>query len=131
MESIEFKQTNADPCVYVRTLGTITIVAVYVNDLILITATAEEMKKVKESLTIRFRMNNMGELHYCLGITIMQDKNEKCLWVHQRQYVQNMLEKYGLTEAKVVSTLASYPGSNYAGEGKRAWYLPLAEAQNH
>ena len=34
MESIEFKQTNADPCVYVRTLGTITIVAVYVDDLI-------------------------------------------------------------------------------------------------
>ena len=26
------------------------------------------------------------------------------------------------------SKLASYPGSNYAGEGKRAWYLPLAEA---
>ena len=24
--------------------------------------------------------------------------------------------------------LASYPGSNYAGEGKRAWYLPLAVA---
>ena len=23
--------------------------------------------------------------------------------------------------------LASYPGFNYAGEGKRAWYLPLAE----
>ena len=87
MESIEFKQTNADPCVYVRTLDTITIVAVYVDDLILITATAEEMKKVKESLTIRFRMKDMGELHYCLGIIIVQDKNEKCLWIHQRQYV--------------------------------------------
>ena len=24
--------------------------------------------------------------------------------------------------------LASYPGSNYAGEGKRAWYLPFAVA---
>ena len=24
------------------------------------------------------------------------------------------------------NVLASYPGSNYAGEGKRAWYLPFA-----
>ena len=24
--------------------------------------------------------------------------------------------------------IASYPGSNYAGEGKRAWYLPFAVA---
>ena len=24
--------------------------------------------------------------------------------------------------------LASYPGSNYAGEGRRAWYLPFAVA---
>lgn len=49
VESTEFKQSDADPCVYVRTVGSMTIVAVYVDDLILITATEDEMKKVKES----------------------------------------------------------------------------------
>ena len=35
-----------------------------------------------------------------------------------------------LAESSNIATfgVASYPGSNYAGEGKRAWYLPFAVA---
>ena len=106
IELIKFQQSDADPCVYVRTEGSMTVVAVYVDDLILIAETMDEMKKVKESLATKFRMTDMGKLHYCLGITIVQDEDKKCLWLHQNQYVQNVLEKYSLTEAKVVSTPA-------------------------
>ena len=31
-----------------------------------------------------------------------------------------------LIHVRACAILASYPGSNYAGEGKRAWYLPFA-----
>ena len=78
MESVKFKQSTADPCVYVRITGTITIVAVYVDDLIVITETAEEMQKVKKSLTTRFKMKDMEKLHYCLEISIEQDEEQKC-----------------------------------------------------
>ena len=106
MELIEYKQSDADPCVYVRTDDLMTIVAVYVDDLILITETMKEMKMVKESLATRFKMTDMGKLHYCLGITIVQDESKKCLWLHQSQYIERVLEKYSLTEAKVASTPA-------------------------
>ena len=106
MNSIGFNQSGADPCVYIRTASTMTIVAVYVDDLILITKTVEEMQEVKKSLAAQFKMKNMGELHYCLGVSIEQDKDRKCLWMHQKQYIQNMLEKHELTEAKTVSTPA-------------------------
>ena len=43
MESIRFKRSAADPCVYIPTADTMTIVAVYVDDLIVIAKTAEEM----------------------------------------------------------------------------------------
>ena len=33
-----------------------------------------------------------------------------------------------LDVSRAMIPLASYPGSNYAGEGKRAWYLPFAVA---
>ena len=56
-------------------LCSMTIVAVYVDDLILITVTVDEMKKVKESLAIRFRMTGMGKLHYCVGISILPDED--------------------------------------------------------
>ena len=64
------------------------------------------MKKVKQSLSAQFKMKDMGILHYCLGITIAQDSEQKCLWMHQKQYILKMLEKFGLSEAKPVSTPA-------------------------
>ena len=85
-----------------------TIIAVYIDDLILITATVKEMQKVKESLAIQFKMTDMGKLHYCLGlgVTVMQDESKRCLWLHQEQYILRLLEKYGMTEAKICLTPA-------------------------
>ena len=46
----------------------------------------------------------MGKLQYCLGITTEQEEGQQCLWIHQKQYISNVLIKYGMTEAKTVST---------------------------
>ena len=48
----------------------------------------------------------MGKLHYCLEIHVEQDEQQQCLWIHQKQYILNMLEKYSLSEAKIISTPA-------------------------
>ena len=98
MESTNFKQCTADPCIFVRSKGTdLTIIAVYNDDLIIITKTPEKMKWIKNSLATCFKMKDLGKLHYCLGITI---EKRKCLWMHQRQYIHSLLERYGLSQAK-------------------------------
>jgi len=51
-------------------------------------------------------MKDMGELHYCLGITIEQDKAEKSICLHQKQYLLKILRKFKFEEAKPVSTPA-------------------------
>ena len=106
LESISLVQSEADPCVFVGTVDTVTVVAVYVDDLVLIAKTTNELQKVKDSLTSRFKMKDMGKIHYCLGISIKQDEERKCLRMHQKQYIENMLEKYHLTDANTVSTPA-------------------------
>ena len=50
MGKIGFSQSVADPCVFIRTEGSITVVAVYVDDLILIAVNPEEMQEVKWAL---------------------------------------------------------------------------------
>ena len=51
LKSIEFEQSVADPCVYVKkTKEHLDIVAVYVDDLIIIANTSEEMAKKRKSL---------------------------------------------------------------------------------
>eukprot|EP00731_Ephydatia_muelleri_P034359 Em0056g18a len=90
-----------------RTEGTeTTIIAVYVDDLIIIAKNPETMERIKGSLTERFKMNNLGKLHYCLGINIEYDENKRCLWMHQRPYIQSLLERYQLSEAKSSCTPA-------------------------
>ena len=50
MESINFKQYTADPCIFVTGEGAdLTIIALYVDNLIVITKTPETMKKVKKA----------------------------------------------------------------------------------
>ena len=58
MNSIGFAQSGADPCVYIQTADTVAIVAVYVDDLILITKTTKQMQELKESLVIHFKMKD-------------------------------------------------------------------------
>ena len=50
MESIEFNQSTADPCVYVKIADTTVIFAVYVDDMILTARTSEKYKKLKQVL---------------------------------------------------------------------------------
>ena len=104
MEAIGFKGSSADPCVFIQAGKTMNIIAVYVDDLILITENEKEMTKVKEKLSSRFQMKDMGKLHYCLGINISQDEENGSVMINQKQYILNMLEKYGMKDAKPVST---------------------------
>ena len=70
----------------------------------------ETMRKLKNDLATHFKMKNLGKLHFCLGITIEYD--EECSWMHQRNYIQSLLEKYGMSQAKPSSTPAKMIANN-------------------
>lgn len=100
MESTHFNQSTAYPCIFVRSEGTnLTII---VDDLIIITSSLETMRRIKDNLATGFEMKDLGKLHNCLGITIEYDK--KCLWMHQRQFIHSLLERYGMPQAKPSTT---------------------------
>ncbi len=75
------------------------IIAVYVDDLILLAETSEEIQRIKKCLSDAFQMKDMGELQYCLGVNFHQLENTISL--SQKQY---LLKKYKLQEANPVST---------------------------
>ena len=78
------------------------VLAVYVDDIIIITELDEEMNAIKQQLCEGFKMKDMGKLHYLLGISVqMQDGK---VMLDQKQYLINILRKFGLEDAKTVST---------------------------
>jgi len=103
LSSIGFSKSEADPCVYIA-YNPFVIIAVYVDDLIVLTKTQHEMDRVKVVLSDRFRMKDMGQLHYCLGISIVQDKENNTVYLHQNQYIENLLKKFNMVDSKVVAT---------------------------
>ena len=61
-------------------------------------------------------MTDMGELHYCLRITITYTVGES-LELHQKQYIEKMLKKYQLEDVKPVSTAADPNVTLQKGDG--------------
>ena len=72
MQSNSFVQSSADPCVYTQFTDILSIVAVYVDDLIIITAITGVMHSIKQMLSDRFKMKDMGEI---LGVSVLHGKD--------------------------------------------------------
>ena len=72
------------------------------DDLILMAETIQEMEDIKEGLASTFRMKDMGELCFCLGINF--EWNDEGISLCQKQYLIKLLAKYELSEANTVST---------------------------
>lgn len=104
MKDIGFKQSTSDPCVFVRSRQELEILAVYVDDLILITESTESMDELKQALKGRYK--DMGELSYILGISVVQDRAKKCVFLHQKHYIEAILQKYGMSNANPIATPA-------------------------
>ena len=103
LKSAGFKESGADPCVFIQSgQKDLKIIAVYVDDLILIAKTLGEIQQMKEGLSITFKMKDMGQLRYCLGINFELTKQGISLC--QKQYLLKLLEKYKLSEANTVTT---------------------------
>ena len=59
---------------YIQKIGQqMTIVAVYVDDILIALNDCQHMKKLKQDLMKTFEMKDMGPVHYCLGIEFKQD----------------------------------------------------------
>lgn len=76
----------------------------YVDDLVLAGKCVKRIAEMKQSLSNRFKMQDLGELHHFLGIKVLQDLVDGKVWIGQPNYVQKLLEKFGMQDSKPVST---------------------------
>lgn len=105
LKSLGFIQSTADPCIYVKWESQfMTIISVYVDDLIIACDSTENLLNIKNALNQKFSMTDLGELHYCLGMQITRKRKEKSIFINQEKYIHDMLSKFGMDDCKPVST---------------------------
>lgn len=106
IQEIRFKQSTLDSYAFVRSRQELEILAVYVDDLILITKSVESMNELKAALKERYKMKDIGELSYILGISVIQDKGKNCVILQQKHYIEAILQRYGMDNKNPVATPA-------------------------
>jgi hypothetical protein len=79
----------------------IVVIIIYVDDLIITGDNDADIFDLKKLLKQKFEMKDLGELHYFLGIEVIQSL--KGIWLLQKQYALNKLSEYGMTSYKPIS----------------------------
>jgi len=99
----EAKRSAADPCVYIKDSGARRLlIAVYVDDIIVASQDASKVEEFGRYLSSIFRVTDLGPIKYCLGMEFTQRSDE--ITISQSGYIGDILERFGMTDSKSVST---------------------------
>lgn len=100
--------TTADPCLYyVVDGGELTLIAVYVDDIMIASKSRDRIDNFEKELSKFFEVKDLGPVQYCLGLEFT--RSGKNISIHQKAYVEEILKKFGMEDCKPVSTPAD-PG---------------------
>lgn len=105
LQGLGFKHLEADHCVYQRVSDDSLIwIALYVDDLLIVSNNISELKTFKQQLSSLFDMKDLGEAHFILGIEIIRNREEKSTLLSQRRYIDDILHRFGMEDCKPVAT---------------------------
>ncbi|KAJ0536362.1 putative RNA-directed DNA polymerase [Helianthus annuus] len=101
--NVGFVQSSCDHSLYIMCKSSvITVLLVYVDDIIVTGNSDAEIKRVKTLLSDNFQIKDLGILKYFLGLEVVYDKSGLCL--NQRKYCLELLAEFGYLGCKPVST---------------------------
>ncbi|GMF17006.1 unnamed protein product [Phytophthora lilii] len=96
-----FKAADADPCVYTRREGDEEcIVCLYVDDMLIASREEAVITSVKAGIAEKFKIKDLGQARYILGIEIDYDMENKMLRISQQAYTKSIIKKFGQENAK-------------------------------
>nr|AAV88069.1 hypothetical retrotransposon [Ipomoea batatas] len=101
-----YKKTSSDHCVFVNRYSDddFVILLLYVDDMLIVGRNASRIQELKQELSKSFSMKDMGPAKQILGMKIIRDRQNKKLWLSQEKYIEKVLERFHMNEAKPVST---------------------------
>eukprot|EP00833_Pecoramyces_ruminatium_P015872 jgi/Orpsp1_1/1189904/evm.model.d7180000075388.1 len=100
LKELNFIRLISEPCLYVKKNkynNIICLLGVYVDD-ILITGTHIEIKKVKESIQNKYKLNDLGQANFIIGIKIVKCSDGYI--IHQKGFLDEILRKFNANNLK-------------------------------
>lgn len=91
--SIDYLPIASDPCVFIKK-ATGSIIIVYVDDLILITKSMEQMHELKKLILDKYKCRDLGAINFYLGVRVIRDRPNRSLKLVQDAYIDKILRDY-------------------------------------
>jgi transposase InsO family protein len=112
-----FKVAPSDSSLFIKSKkGRLAIVLVYVDDLIITGDNIEEIQGIRENLSIRFQMKELGELKHFLGLEV--ERTKEGIFLGQQKYAKDLLQRYGMLDCKPIATPMDSNVRLHEDEGK-------------
>ena len=101
-----YHRSSYDSCVYFRkgSDGSFVYLLLYVDDMLIAAKNMSDVLILKKRLSEEFEMKDLGPAKKILGMEIRRDRQAGKLYLSQRSYIEKVLEKFGMQNAKPVTT---------------------------
>lgn len=107
LKAMGFARCISDTCIYHKIQGDkILIVAVYVDDLVILSNNATMKNELKRELHRQFHMKDLGTASHVLGMRITRDWKLGTISIDQAQYIRDVLTKFNMSDCNPVRTPA-------------------------
>ena len=105
MSSHGFTRCQAYHCCYFKKIdNNFIILLLYVDDMLVAGSNMQEIVNLKLKLSKQFEMKDLGAAKQILGMRIKRDTNSRTLLLSQDKYINKVLSRFNMQNAKVVST---------------------------
>ncbi|KAK1412979.1 hypothetical protein QVD17_34637 [Tagetes erecta] len=102
LTEIGFEQSKNDYSLFTKKHNkSLCILLVYVDDIIITGDNDIDLKAVKAQIMSKFKIKDLGELKYFLGIEVL--KSDEGIVLSQRKYCLDLLSEFGMLGSKPVS----------------------------
>ena len=102
---MDFTWLFSDQCIYIRhTDQDLLITSVHIDDMTILGSDIDAITDMKAELGKYFTITDLGEAKQIVGLELDRDMEAGTLKIKQTQYIQKVLEKFGMADSHPVST---------------------------
>ncbi len=77
-------------------------IVAYIDDFILVSNNKDKLLQVKEKLSRKFTMKDLGDFHFFLGMEVEMDRAQHFLYVNQIGYFKEILKCFRMEDYKAI-----------------------------
>jgi hypothetical protein len=100
-----FERSQYDICVYIKFVnGSPIYLLLYVDDMLIAAKSMKEITILKNQLSSEFEMKDLGPAKKILGMEIKRDRKSSLLFLSQEKYIEKVLHRFNMHDAKSVTT---------------------------